>query len=44
MWNYEVLIKNAQDRVQDEWAVGIRNGDMNSSGRGCLGLGWGIVS
>ena len=44
VWNYEVLIRNTQDRIEDEWVVGIRNGDMNNSGRGCLDLDLGIVS
>ena len=44
VWNYEVLIRNTQDRIQNEWVVGIRNGDMNNSGRGCLDLHLDIVS
>ena len=44
MRNYEVLIGNTQDRIEDEWVVGIRNSDMNNSGRGCLDLDIDIVS
>ena len=44
VWNYEALIRNTKDRVEDEWAVGIRSGDMNNSGTSCLDLDLGIVS
>ena len=44
MGNYEALIRNTQDRIEDEWVVGIRSSDMNNSGTSCLDLDLGIVS